>query len=69
MTMKIVPLSGSIGAEIQGVNLAKLEDGAFAGIRQALLDHSVICFRDQNLTSDEQLAFAEQWGKFIYTPI
>ena len=68
MTMKIVPLSGSIGAEIQGVNLAKLEDGAFAGIRQALLDHSVICFRDQNLTPDEQLAFAEQWGEIHLHP-
>jgi taurine dioxygenase len=66
--METKPLSGSIGAEIHGVNLAKLDNGVFSDIRQALLDHAVICFRDQTLTPDEQLAFAEQWGEIHLHP-
>ena len=66
--METKPLSGSIGAEIHGVNLAKLDNGVFSDIRLALLDHAVICFRDQTLTPDEQLAFAEQWGEIHLHP-
>ncbi len=63
MTLEIIPLSGSIGAEIHGVDLAALDDGIFSAIRQALLDHAVICFRDQEITPDQQIAFARRWGE------
>ena len=58
--IEVVPASGSLGAEIRGVNVAAGLDGAvIAEIRQALLDHLVIFFRDQKLAPREQLAFAQ----------
>lgn len=62
MTLDAIPLSGSIGAEIKGVDLAVLDDAGFDGIRQALLDHCVICFRDQDISPEQQIAFARRWG-------
>lgn len=52
----IRPIAGSLGAEISGVDLSEdLDDGLFDEVRQALLDHLVIFFRNQDLTPDQQL--------------
>lgn len=68
MSLQANPLSGTIGAEITGVDLAALDDTTFDGIHRALLDHGVICFRDQKLTPDQQLAFAARWGDIHLHP-
>jgi taurine dioxygenase len=60
--MKIQPISPALGAEILNVDLASISDADFAQIRQAFGDHSVIFFRDQNLTPDQHIAFAERWA-------
>ena len=55
-------LTGRIGAEISGVDLAHLDDGAVAAIRHELLAHSVVFFRNQSIDSTEHLAFASRLG-------
>ena len=63
------PVAGSLGAEIHGVNVAApLDDAVISEIRQALLDHLVIFFRDQKLTPHEQLAFASRFGEPMEYP-
>lgn len=62
-------LSPAIGAEIQGVDLrAEQSDAVIAAIRQALLDHRVIFFRDQNLTVQQHIAFARRFGALEIHP-
>ena len=57
------PLSPAIGAEIAGVDLSKpLDDGTYETLHSALLEHLVIFFRDQAMTPDQQVAFAERFG-------
>ena len=68
MALEAVPLSGAIGAEIKGVDLATLDDATFEDVHRALLDHGVICFRGQTLTPDRQLAFAARWGEIHLHP-
>ena len=59
----VTPVHPVIGAEIGGVDLSKKLDGATVeAIRQAWYDHSVLLFRDQDITGDEQLRFAEHFG-------
>jgi taurine dioxygenase len=54
----------AIGAEIFGVDLARpLDDGTFETLHSALLEHLVIFFRDQTMTPDQQVAFAERFGQ------
>jgi len=62
--LDIRPLSPYIGAEIHGVDLSRpLGDTLVAGVRDALNRHHVVFFRDQELTPDEQEAFAGQFGE------
>jgi taurine dioxygenase len=68
-TIEVRPISGSIGAEIHGVDLSKdLGQEMFAKIHQAFLDHLVIFFRDQHLTVDQHIAFARRFGPLIVDP-
>jgi taurine dioxygenase len=60
--LEVRPISGALGAEVHGVDLARLDDAGVAGVRQALLDHGVIFFRDQRLSPEQQIAFAERFG-------
>ena len=60
--MEIQPISGAIGAEITGVDLAALEVDEFAALHKALLDYGVISIHGQALTADQQIAFARRWG-------
>ncbi len=63
MAAHIAPLSPVIGAEISGVDLAALQDDEFTAIRQALIDHQVIFFRDQPALAPEvQIEFARRFG-------
>ncbi|MGE0233550.1 MAG: TauD/TfdA dioxygenase family protein [Flavobacteriaceae bacterium] len=53
--MKILPLTGYIGAEITDVDLRALTDAEVAAIDQAITDHKVLAFRDQMGVTARQL--------------
>lgn len=55
---------------VSGVNLIKPLDATTASaIRQALLDHLVILFRDQALTNEQFLIFARSMGAWAEHPL
>lgn len=65
----VTKIAGAIGAEISGVDLQReISSETIAEIRRAWLDHVVIFFRDQSLTSAQFLAFAERIGKPVEYP-
>jgi len=67
--MKIQRIAGALGAEILGIDLAQtLSDATVAEIRQALLDHLVVFFRDQTLTAAQYLVFAKRFGRVMEYP-
>jgi len=69
-TLDIRPIAGALGAEISGVDLSQpLSDATIKDIRQALLDHLVIFFRDQDITPDQHLAFAKRFGETVEYPL
>ncbi len=66
---EIHPLTPAIGAELSGIDLSDpLPDETIADIRQALLDHKVIFFRDQNLEQEQLLSFAKSFGALEIHP-
>ena len=70
MTITASPVAGALGAEISGINLAEdLSDDQIAEVRQALLTHRVIFFRDQDITPHQQLAFAKRFGEVVEYPM
>lgn len=67
--IRIRPVSGAIGVEIEGVDLSKeLSDEAVAEIRQAWLEHLVVFFRDQKITPAQQVALAKRFGEPVEYP-
>ena len=64
------PLSGSLGAELVGVDVEQgLDAPTLAAVHDALLQHGVIVLRDQKLSREAQLAFARRLGKPELHPI
>ncbi len=60
---EVRPLSDTIGAEIIGLDISKPLDAiAHKAVHDAFLDYKVLCFRDQKLTQEEQVAFTTQFG-------
>ena len=54
---------------IGGVQLAHLNASAFAEVQAAFLEHQVLFFRDQELTRDQQRAFARRFDTLNIHPI
>jgi taurine dioxygenase len=67
--VSVHPVSEAIGAEIRDVELACLEDGAFAAIERAWLAHQVLLFRGQALSTEQLLAFAARFGALENAPL
>lgn len=60
----VEPLSGSLGAQISGLDLrSDLDDALVAELRRVLLDRLVLLFPDQHLSSEEQRAFMRWFGE------
>ena len=59
----IEPLTGAVGAEIIGVDLRDpIPENVFEVIEQALLNHLVIIFRDQDISPEQQKVFASRFS-------
>ena len=68
-TFRIDLLCGAGGAELSGVDASKpLSSETVAELRRALAEHCVIFLRDQDLTPDQQKAFARHFGPLATTP-
>ena len=63
-TMEVAPTGAALGAEIRGVDLAQdLDAETFRRIEEAFDHHGVIFFRGQEITVDQELAFARRFGE------
>jgi taurine dioxygenase len=62
-TLRVTPYSPSVGALIEGINLAEpISDEAMLVMRAALRDYGVIFIRNQTITPEQHLAFARRWA-------
>lgn len=67
--LDIRPLSGAIGAEILGLDLARdLDESTVAAIRRVWLDHLVVFFRDQDLSPAQFRDVAARFGQPVPYP-
>ena len=68
-TIKVKPVTPSIGAEIDGVDLTQpLSDQTVQELHQALLNHLVLFFRDQDMTFEQHKDFGRHFGKLHVHP-
>lgn len=68
-SIEVIPLRPNIGAEISGINIAQgIGSADAAKIRDALNHHEVLVFRDQDITAEQQMDFAGQFGDLSIHP-
>ena len=67
--VRIRPLGAAIGADIEGVDLAGLDDTTFAAIERAWGEHLVLRFRGQTLTDVDLMNFSRRIGTLDRIPI
>ena len=61
--IQVEPLSNCLGAEIGGIDLREpISNSAWTEIRHAFDEYGVVFFRDQNLTPEAHVGFAERFG-------
>lgn len=66
---EVVPTNPTVGAEISGVDLREeLNATEIADIRQALLDHHVLFFRNQDIDHDQHIRFGRYFGDLHLHP-
>ena len=61
--LKVIPTGQPLGAEIFGLDLTRsLSRASISSLRQALLDYSLIFFRNQSLSEQNQVDFTRYFG-------
>ena len=63
MTEMIQPTGSGVGAFVSGIDLANsLSDNMVGELRNALGEHGVLFFRDQNISPEAHMTFAEKFA-------
>jgi len=60
--MEINLISGALGAEIKGIDLKDSTQKNWDKINQLMLEHKVLFFREQKISSQEQIDLAKKFG-------
>jgi taurine dioxygenase len=61
LAIEVVP-TGTVGAEVKGVDIARASRSEVDAIKRAWYQHDVLVFRDQKLSDDDLLAFSRNFG-------
>jgi alpha-ketoglutarate-dependent taurine dioxygenase len=69
--VQVEPLDASFGAEVRDVDLVALDDETWRDLHAAWIEHALLIFPSQFLTTDQQDAFALRFGalEFKASPI
>jgi taurine dioxygenase len=71
--VQISPVSDYVGALVSDLEITNLSDSDVAVLDQAWAIHGVLFFRNQTLSEDEHIAFAERFSVIdvnkFFTPV
>lgn len=67
--MRLTPLSDGFGAQVAGISVRDVitSADAYAQVREAFETHSVLLWRNQDVSSDAQVAFSRAFGPLELT--
>lgn len=68
MDLTITPLTGSIGALVEGIHLdAQLDESVVNALQDAFHQYCVLVYREQYLSPEAHVRFARHWGEPVVT--
>ena len=65
----VLPVAGALGAELRGVDVRALDAQGVAAVKDLLHHYEVVFFPGADLTDDEQLRLARQFGELNVFPV
>ena len=69
-TIQLKKVAVHLGVEVSGLDLTQpLDDASQQVLRDALVDHEVLVFRDQDISVEDQLRFGGYFGELSVHPI
>ena len=68
MDLEITKLNGFFGAEIEGVDMADVDESICEDLCKAWLDHKVLVLRDQHISLEDHIAFGRLFGELEEHP-
>jgi len=63
MALQLRRLSNALGAEAMGLDLTRLDERQFGQLNRAFLDHGILLFRGQPLTTLQHIALSRGFGE------
>jgi len=60
--MELTKMAPQCGVEVSGVSLANCSDAEMDQIKQAIYEHGVAVFRDQEFSPEDHIKFGKRWG-------
>lgn len=66
--MEVTRFGAPLGAIVSGVDVRDVDDTGWHDINRLFLEHKVLAFPGQQLTPEDQMAFARRWGELIAHP-
>ncbi len=67
-SLRIKPITPVLGAEIEGIDLERQNDDDWRAISDALTEHQVVFFRDQDISVEAQMALGAHFGPLVAHP-
>jgi taurine dioxygenase len=67
-TLAIKPVTPVLGAEVTGIDLDAVTDDDLRSVRNALIEHQVIFFRDQDISVEAQKRLGAWFGELVAHP-
>jgi taurine dioxygenase len=65
----VKPFGGALGADIEGIDIAALDEASFSEIEHAWAQHSVLRFRGQKLSDLDLMRFSRRFGELDKIPV
>ena len=66
--MRVTKMAAPLGAVIEDLDVRTVGEDEAATLSQLFGKHHVLVFPKQQLTPDEQIAFAQHWGELVPFP-
>src|SRR5262245_25492947 len=66
--IEVRPLAGSLGAEVRGVDLRRLDNQTWSEVHQAFLEFHVLTIRDQELSPEDIMTTGRRFGEPNFYP-
>lgn len=63
--IKVIPFSQNCGATVSGVQLSTLSEQQLHAVQNAFVQYGLLFFRDQSLSPEEHIQFAERCGSIV----